>query len=68
MIRFPAYIKVYILHHAPVYFLTFCSLVLQLYAAPLQDVADEGVSVQKTNVQDTVQLLTDEWVLRDHLV
>lgn len=44
-------------------FVSFFSFVLQLYAAPLQDVAAAGAPVQ-----DAVQLLTDEWVLREHLV
>ena len=47
----------------PVFVLfSFFSFVLQLYAAPLQNVASSAP------VQDTVQLLTDEWVLREHLV
>lgn len=46
-------------------FLSFLSFIFQLFAAPASHVA--SVPVQEMIVQDTVHLLTNEWVLQKHL-
>ena len=46
-------------------FLSFFSFIFQLFAAPAPLV--ESVPVQEIIVQDTVQLLTNEWVLQKRL-
>lgn len=48
-------------------FMIFIGFACLLYAAPEQDLVPGGVPVQEGIAQDSMQLLANEWVLREEL-